>query len=268
MDPIELISGYYIRSRDLNTSFLYGKTPAAKLTYDYLLSKASHQKRIVEGKTFERGQCLARIDEIREALSWNRGWKKEMFTRDEIKTALRNLRDNSMIATRKTTRGMVITICYYEYYQDPKSYERTKETPDEDTSTAPTKAPDSPHYIQELKPLKKGKKESGAAVPPFEEGYDTPSPQKKPILLFPQPWNDFISLYETQDYCLYAELVSLESIEDGPNGGVCFTGSPFTVQQLRHNLKDIEANASAYFGKPVEINLKTQNSPQKEQAHG
>lgn len=273
---IELKSGYYIVPRDLGQTLLAGKTPAARLVYDYLVSKANHQARNVGGKTFERGQCLARIDEIREALSWHRGWKKEMFTRDEVKTALRCLREATMIATRKTTRGMIITVINYDYYQTQKNYEATKESTDEGPRLTPTKTPDSHQDKQAFNHLNHESIESGAAFPPSEEGEsgaplgippekdcppidyipEAPGPWEAQLPL-PLPWREFVRyLGDTGKDVESGMLSALEGIEDIEDGYTAFVGSSFVIKQVEKYRKELEELAGQFFSKPVMITFK------------
>jgi len=60
---------------------------------------------------------------------------------------MKYLRKTGRIATRRTTRGMVITIVNYDYYQNPKSYENHTESHNE-TGTRTTR---EPHDKQECK---------------------------------------------------------------------------------------------------------------------
>lgn len=43
------------------------------------------------------------------------------------------LTKEQMIATTKTTRGLIVTICKYDYYQSPENYETNSETNNEQT---------------------------------------------------------------------------------------------------------------------------------------
>ena len=52
-----------------------------------------------------------------------------------------------MVTTRRTTRGLIITICNYDFYQNPKNYESQAESQME-SQTSATIAPD---HKQELK---------------------------------------------------------------------------------------------------------------------
>jgi len=49
------------------------------------------------------------------------------YSKPQLTKSLRRLRERSMIATMKATRGIFITILKYDYYQDPKNYEGNDE---------------------------------------------------------------------------------------------------------------------------------------------
>jgi hypothetical protein len=61
-----------------------------------------------------------------------------------------------MSVPRKTTRGLVITICYYDLYQNQANYECLNER----ATDVPTKGREGAHYKQEciiMKRMKGGK---------------------------------------------------------------------------------------------------------------
>ena len=53
------------------------------------------------------------------------------YTRSQTETAMKTLTKAMMITTMKTTRGMIITVCNYELYQNPKNYDNRNENPNE-----------------------------------------------------------------------------------------------------------------------------------------
>lgn len=79
--------------------------------------------RFRNGDKLRRGQFVSTIDEMREAMAHNVGYRKERPSRDQIRAAYDFFTKASMITTAKTTRGLRITICNYSEYQSPKSYE-------------------------------------------------------------------------------------------------------------------------------------------------
>jgi len=128
---MKIKGGYYIKARQIKFSDIAHAPPHVREMWDYLISEANHHGIKRDGKTLERGQLLTTYDEIREALHWMVGWRKMRYTKSQCETSMKFLRkprrNGAMIATRKTTRGMVITILNYNFYQDPKNYESRTE---------------------------------------------------------------------------------------------------------------------------------------------
>lgn len=119
--------------------------PHVREVWDYLLMVANHKPY----KNIKRGQVFVSLEDIRQALSWRVGFRKECYTKDSMKKAMKALTKASMIVTNRSTRGVLITICNYERYQDPKNYESSNESSNESSAKAPRKLHDSPYDIQE-----------------------------------------------------------------------------------------------------------------------
>ena len=115
--------GYVILSREAS-SVLAGMTPCSRELYTYLLQKVNH----TNGTSHKRGQGWFRLWEIRKDLAWMVGYREKQYTEDQMRTALKTLVKKGMIQGSKTTRGIHITICFYNDLQDPKSYEARNET--------------------------------------------------------------------------------------------------------------------------------------------
>jgi len=80
-----------------------------------------------DGEKFKRGQGFFRFSDIQEDLCWYVGYRKMKYEKYAITKALRRLRERNMIATTKTTRGIIVTVCKYDYYQEKKNYEGNNE---------------------------------------------------------------------------------------------------------------------------------------------
>ena len=119
--------GYYIKARKIQESEISNAPPHIREIWDLLLMKCNY----VNGR-LKRGECLISYKQIQEDLSWYVGWRKHSYTKGQCEIAMKWLRKTTMITTRKTTRGMVVTVCNYEYYQDPKNYEYRSEAGDDD----------------------------------------------------------------------------------------------------------------------------------------
>lgn len=115
--------------------------PCTRELWDYLLLTACYTARKENGIILKRGQVKVSLEEIITDLSWYVGFRKMCYTKDQLKAAMRTLRKALMITSMKTPTGMVITICNYDYYQNPKNYENTNENTNETTNDIPTITP-------------------------------------------------------------------------------------------------------------------------------
>ncbi|MFW6047444.1 MAG: hypothetical protein ACOCP4_06655, partial [Candidatus Woesearchaeota archaeon] len=126
--------GYILLSRKLIESRIWEKPPMYLKVWVFLLSNAQHS----QYKKLNRGQLRTSIPEIQEACSHYVGFRKETPSKSQIYRIIEWLRkpheehmkgnaSESMIKTMNGTHGMVVTICNYGVYQDPKSYERNNE---------------------------------------------------------------------------------------------------------------------------------------------
>jgi hypothetical protein len=137
LSPID--GGYFIIARKLWNSHISLMPPAYRETWIWLLSRANHKGVVYKGEKIERGQCLTTYKEIIDGLSWKVGYRKEHYNENHMKKVMKYLRSAGMIVTRKTTRGLFVTINNYDLYQNPKNYERTNEETIEKTNDEPMK---------------------------------------------------------------------------------------------------------------------------------
>jgi len=119
--------GYYIKARKIQDSEIAHAPPHVREIWDYFLREANHQEVKKYGKTIQRGQLIRTYGDIIEALHWMVGWRKMSYSKSDCETAMKWLKKRAMVLTEKTTRGMVVTVCNYDTYQDPKHYENHKE---------------------------------------------------------------------------------------------------------------------------------------------
>jgi hypothetical protein len=134
--PPKIPGGYFIIARKLLDSGLMDKPPLYIKLWLWMLSKAFWK----DGETLMRGQFITSIEAMRDAMIYQVGYRQMRPTRDEIRSPYEAFMKATMITTTKTTRGMIITICNYDTYQDFKSYEAHSEAHDENT-TKPTVTP-------------------------------------------------------------------------------------------------------------------------------
>jgi len=118
--------GYYLKARCIQNSEIATMPPHIREIWDWLLKEANHTSNKVNGTVIERGQLIKTFKDIQEGLYWMVGWRKMKYKKWQCENAMKFLRERSMITTMKTTRGMLITICNYSHYQDPKNYESNR----------------------------------------------------------------------------------------------------------------------------------------------
>jgi hypothetical protein len=111
--------GYILQPRIIDESEAMNFNPTTREVWQFLLRKANHKD---NGK-FKRGQCFLSLKSIQDGLSWYVGYRKMTYSKPQLTKAIRRLNEGNMIETTKEIRGMYITICNYDYYQDPKNYE-------------------------------------------------------------------------------------------------------------------------------------------------
>ncbi len=135
----EYIAGGYIllARRLLDSSVMIGPPILLKL-WVWLLLKANH----LPYKNIERGQVFTTIEEMREVCSYKIGYRAVRPSKDQIRSAYEALTKATMITTTKTTRGLIVTICNYECYQNPSNYETHNEK-----ATKTLRSQSTPHTI-------------------------------------------------------------------------------------------------------------------------
>ncbi len=145
--------GYVMLAKQMLSSEVMKMHPMYLALWVWMLLKANY----TDQGTLGRGQLLTSIEEMQEAMSYYVGWRKETPSKDQIRSAYEALKRATMITTRKTIRGMVITICNYDKYQNPRFYEAHSEAHEEDA----TKSTMSPHYKERsIRSKKKEEEES------------------------------------------------------------------------------------------------------------
>lgn len=139
--PIE--KGFILLARAIDESEIMIKPPHFREVWLYLLRNANHTDRVIYGKKLKRGQLLTSYKAIIQALRWEHG----SYTKNNIQCAFRHLKESAMITTQKSTRGVIVTICKYDYYQDADNYKVHTEI----HMGIQTESTASPHHKQELK---------------------------------------------------------------------------------------------------------------------
>lgn len=131
--------GYVLRPRKIQHSDISNASPCVRETWEYLIREANYES-YKNGKfKLERGQLFRSYDQIINDLCWYVGWRKETYTKEQMKHTMKFLRDTGRITTTKKPGGVLINIVNYDYYQDPSNYERTNEKTKEGTIDEPRK---------------------------------------------------------------------------------------------------------------------------------
>lgn len=157
--PAQVEGGFFLLARQLigPESWLMSKPPLWLKLWIWMLGKANFKDR---GR-LKRGQFVTSIAEMQEAMSYWIGYRKTTPTREEIRSAYQAFAGRHetapedqtkppMITTTKTTRGMIITVCNYNKFQDFRNYESHSETHDDNAAKPPT----TPHDRERMR--KKG----------------------------------------------------------------------------------------------------------------
>ncbi len=121
--------GCILIARKIVESEIWDKPPLYIKVWIWLLQAAQHS----DYKGLKRGQLHTTIEEIQEGVSWYSGYRKEKPTKDQIYQIINWLRkdcgggngsnDNpTMVTTTRATRGLLVTIDKYGFYQDINNY--------------------------------------------------------------------------------------------------------------------------------------------------
>ena len=124
------MGGYYLKARKIKDSDISKAPPCTREMWDIIMRECLF--RDTNKNTLKRGQWLTSRQTILDALSWYVGYRKETYSVGKYEAAMKMLKKHGMITVTKTVRGIIITVCNYEYYQDPKNYEYRSEAGDDD----------------------------------------------------------------------------------------------------------------------------------------
>jgi len=121
---MKIDGGYYIKARCIQNSDISTAPPHVREIWDWIIKEANHK----DTRVCKRGQLVRSYKDVQEGLCWYVGWRKMTYKNHQCEIAMKWLKKAGMITTKKTTRGMLINIDKYDYYQDPSNYESHKET--------------------------------------------------------------------------------------------------------------------------------------------
>ena len=143
--------GFILLYRDIDDSDIMDKPPHFRETWLWLIRNANHTGREVNGKLIRRGELKTSVNDIIQALKWYIGDREVHYQKWQIHGAIKYLRRAQMITTTKTTRGMIVKVCNYDYYQKNSTDQRQTKTPSKETP----KPKSNPTVNKELNNLKK-----------------------------------------------------------------------------------------------------------------
>lgn len=106
-------------ARSLDGSDVASMPPCTRELWHYLLRKVNY----ADNGKFKRGQGFFTLEQIQSDLSWWVGYRRSTYSKPELTKAMRRLREAHMIESTKEIRGMLVTVCKYDHYQDPANYE-------------------------------------------------------------------------------------------------------------------------------------------------
>lgn len=150
--------GYYIKARCISESWIAHSAPIDREVWDYLMREANHEDKKYNGFIVKRGQLFRSYRDIREELHWKAGCCKKFYSESAMKRCMKRLREALMIELVSEPRGNLITVCNYDYYQDPKNYARTSAQTDQRTSGEPVANQERPAINKNVKNDKNEKK--------------------------------------------------------------------------------------------------------------
>ena len=167
--PPEIRGGYVLLSRRIFEGSYAGRPPWEFMLWVWMLAEANHQQRR-DGQKLGRGQLLTTLARMQDAVAYMVGSRRVAPGRPAIAKYLRRQREGNAVATAKTTRGLIITIVQYDYYQTAANYESNGE----DHPKARRRVPERAHDRQEGQESKKDKNTDSAAESPDSTEFANP----------------------------------------------------------------------------------------------
>lgn len=139
MKQVEIEGGATLWARKVVDSEIFFNKPSDwfKIWF-YLVSRVNFKT----DKRFERGEIFLNYEWIADATN---------TTRDQVKHCIEYLKEALMIATRKTTRGIIIKVLNYDKYQTLDNYYYGVESLTESPTKARQKPDESPTILKNVK---------------------------------------------------------------------------------------------------------------------
>lgn len=112
--------GCVLLARKIQNNPIWYQKPSWWLkVFEYIFMQANHKDK----HGFKRGQCFLN----REQIYRDCHLKIEGVTINSVDNVIRYLRQQSILTTQQTTRGFIMTICNYDFYQDLNNYRNEAE---------------------------------------------------------------------------------------------------------------------------------------------
>lgn len=111
--------GYILQPRCIQEGSMAHNPPVDRELWQYFLRSVNYYKHDL----MPRGSGFFRLEDIQEDLSWKVGFRKMKYSKSQLSKSIRRMRDAGVATVTKETGGMIVTICKYDYYQDPNNYE-------------------------------------------------------------------------------------------------------------------------------------------------
>ena len=111
--------GYILQPRCIQEGSMAHNPPVDRELWQYFLRSVNYYKHDL----MPRGSGFFRLEDIQEDLSWKVGFRKMKYSKSQLSKSIRRMKDAGVATVTKETRGMSVTICKYDYYQDPNNYE-------------------------------------------------------------------------------------------------------------------------------------------------
>lgn len=116
--------GAFLVARSLFESKIWIMPPYYLKVWLWVLGKCNHETITRHGMTFNRGECLVTVEETRKQCEYKVGFRQSSPSKDQIWRVYVWLREEKMIETKKTTRGMFIKVLRYDEYQTIGNYKK------------------------------------------------------------------------------------------------------------------------------------------------
>lgn len=155
-----ITGGYFLAPKQVD-EWLEDKPPHFSKLWYWMLRKAFFR----DGDQLGRGSFLTTIDEMRRVGGYRSGCSWRPITEDQARSVYRNLIRAGLVTTRRTTRGMVVTVCNYDEMQNPKAYWTPLGEPDGAPLGGPLGTPLGTPPDRRKKVERKNKESSSAKVP-------------------------------------------------------------------------------------------------------